>query len=120
LATVAVKTAADAPDGTVTDDGTETAALLLLNDTVNPAPGAAEFKLTVHVSVPAPVMLCFVQTRDCRLTSFRLFIDETGLTAEGAAHTASKDVPPPAASTSTNPTNAPGRFRLPDRCQVVS
>jgi hypothetical protein len=64
LATVAVKVAADAPDGTVIDDGTETAALLLLNETVNPPLGAAEFKVTVHVSVPAPVIACFAQTRD--------------------------------------------------------
>jgi len=64
LATVAVKVAADAPDGTVIDDGTETAALLLLNETVNPPLGAAEFKVTVHVSDPAPVIACFAQTRD--------------------------------------------------------
>jgi hypothetical protein len=54
-ATVAEKGALFAPDGIVTEAGTETAPLLLPRVTTNPLDGAAAVKLTVQLSVPAPV-----------------------------------------------------------------
>ena len=41
-----------APLGTVTEDGTETPALLLESDTTTPVPPAVWFKVTVHEAVP--------------------------------------------------------------------
>ena len=45
-----------APETIVTVAGTDTAELLLDRFTANPLPGAAPFRLTVQLSVPAPVM----------------------------------------------------------------
>ena len=64
LAVCAVLTAAmaagklveDDPAGTATDAGTETAALLLLRTTVDPPLGAAYVNVTVHDTVPGPVI----------------------------------------------------------------
>lgn len=50
--TVAEKLALAAPAGTFTDAGTVTAALLLARFTVNPPVAAAEFSVTVQLSVP--------------------------------------------------------------------
>ena len=50
--TVAEKLALVAPAGTVTDDGTVTAALLLERFTGNPPVAAAAFSVTVQLSVP--------------------------------------------------------------------
>jgi hypothetical protein len=54
--TVAVKLAVVAPEATVTEAGTVTAALLLARPTANPPLGAATFSVTVQLSVPAPVI----------------------------------------------------------------
>jgi hypothetical protein len=54
---VAVKLAADAALGTITDAGTDIAALLLLNATAKPPLGAPELNVTVHDVVPAPVIV---------------------------------------------------------------
>lgn len=54
--TVAVKLAPLAVAGTVTVTGTATALLLLARLTVNPPAGAAEFRVTVQLSAPAPVI----------------------------------------------------------------
>jgi hypothetical protein len=54
--TVAAKVVLDAPAPTVTEEGTETAALLLERPTVTPPVGAAAFSTTVQVSVPDPDM----------------------------------------------------------------
>jgi hypothetical protein len=54
--TFAGKLALDAPAGTVTEAGTETAVLLLERLTANPPLAAAVFRLIVQVSVPAPVI----------------------------------------------------------------
>ena len=59
--TLAEKLALVAPEATVTEVGTVTAALLLVRLTANPPVDAAEFSDTVHVSVPAPVMEELVQ-----------------------------------------------------------
>jgi hypothetical protein len=59
--TVAEKLALVAPAATVTEAGTETAALLLERFTVNPPVAAAVLRDTVHVSVPAPVIEALVQ-----------------------------------------------------------
>ena len=53
--TVAVNAAVVAPAGTVTEAGTITAVLLLLNATAIPPVGALEASVAVQVSVPAPV-----------------------------------------------------------------
>ncbi|HVN94254.1 MAG TPA: hypothetical protein VMT38_11185 [Terracidiphilus sp.] len=53
---VAVKLALAEPEGTVTDDGTATAVLLLESATANPLLAAAAFNVTVQMSVPAPVI----------------------------------------------------------------
>jgi hypothetical protein len=47
--------------GTVTVLGTVTAELLLDRFTVNPSPGAASVSVTLHASVPAPVMVPLLQ-----------------------------------------------------------
>jgi hypothetical protein len=56
-ATAAAKDAEEAPAGTTTDAGTDTAPLLLLNATVTPPSGAAAFRLTEHPSVLEPVTI---------------------------------------------------------------
>lgn len=60
-ATVAVKLALVDPDATVTLLGTVTALLLLARPTEIPPLGAAPLNVTVHASVPAPVMDAFAQ-----------------------------------------------------------
>ena len=59
--TVAAKFALVPPEATVTDAGTITALLLLARFTGKPAPVAAAFKVTVQLSVPAPVIEPFAQ-----------------------------------------------------------
>lgn len=54
--TVAVKDVVVAPPGTVTEAGTNTALLLLLNATDSPPAGAAEASVAVQISLDAPVM----------------------------------------------------------------
>ena len=54
--TVAVNTALLALAGTTTAAGTVTAALLLTNDTLKPPVPAGPLRVTVHASVPAPVI----------------------------------------------------------------
>jgi hypothetical protein len=54
--TVAVKLALEAPAATVTEAGTVTAALLLMRPTAKPPLPAAAFRVTVQLSVPAPVI----------------------------------------------------------------
>src|SRR6185312_8605952 len=54
--TLAVKPALAAPAGTVTEDGTVTALLLLDRPTASPPDPAAADKLTVHASLPEPVI----------------------------------------------------------------
>jgi hypothetical protein len=54
--TAAWKVALLAPEATVTDAGTETALLLLVRSTTNPALGAVDVRLTVQRSLPAPVI----------------------------------------------------------------
>ena len=61
--TVAVKLALAAPAATVTDDGTVIAVALLERLTDWPPVPAAAFSVTVHVSVPAPVIDPVVQLR---------------------------------------------------------
>jgi hypothetical protein len=53
--TVAVKLTLLEPDGTVTEEGTETALLLLASATPVPVEDAAELNVTVHDVDPAPV-----------------------------------------------------------------
>ena len=62
-ATLAVKLALVAPDATVSDDGTETAALLLERFTASPAAGAGPVRLTLHPSDPDPVNEALVHVR---------------------------------------------------------
>ena len=59
--TVAEKLAVAEPAGTVTDAGTVTALLLLARFTVKPPLAAAEFRVTVQLSVPAPVIELLLQ-----------------------------------------------------------
>jgi len=54
--TVAVKVAVVAPAATVTEAGTATDELLLARLTAKPPVGAAAFRVTVQLSVPAPVI----------------------------------------------------------------
>jgi hypothetical protein len=54
--TVAVNVALVAPAATVTDDGTETSALLLAKATLRPPVGASAVRVTVHESVAGPVI----------------------------------------------------------------
>jgi hypothetical protein len=60
-ATVAVNPALVDVAGTVTEEGTETALLLLDRLTATPPLGADPVRVTVHASVPAPVMEALVQ-----------------------------------------------------------
>jgi hypothetical protein len=62
--TVAVKPALVAPEATVTEAGTATELLVLDSDTVSPPDGAAPVRVTVHGSVPAPVIEELVQERE--------------------------------------------------------
>ena len=59
--TVAVKLAVVAPAATVTEAGTVTALLLLARLTAKPPVAAAAFRVTVQLSVPAPVNEPLVQ-----------------------------------------------------------
>ena len=59
--TVAVKLALVAPAATVTEAGTVTDELLLARLTAKPPVGAAAFRVTVQLSVPAPVIEPLVQ-----------------------------------------------------------
>lgn len=59
--TVAVKPALVAPAGTVTEEGTATAVLLLASATVSPPTVAGAFSVTVQLSVPAPVIRPLLQ-----------------------------------------------------------
>ena len=54
--TLAAKLALDAPDGTETENGTETALLLLARLTTMPLLGAGVVNFTVHESEPAPAI----------------------------------------------------------------
>lgn len=51
------------PPGTVTLAGTAAFALLLRTPTINPAPGAVPFKVTVHVAVPGAFTVEGLQLR---------------------------------------------------------
>ena len=62
-AAVAVKFALVAPAGTVTEAGTVTTLLLLAKLTVNPPVAAAALRVTVQLSVPAPVNDALPQVR---------------------------------------------------------
>jgi hypothetical protein len=64
---VAVKLALPSPVATVTEAGTVTAELLLARLTVNPPLGAAALSPTVHVSVPAPVIVPLAQLNEDRV-----------------------------------------------------
>lgn len=68
--TVAVNVALVAPAATVTEEGTETAALLLLKETVKPGWLAAAVSVTVQASVPEPVRELLLQLRLLRLPLF--------------------------------------------------
>jgi len=59
--TVAVNPALACPAGTLIEAGTVTTELLLDRFTVKPPPGAAAFRVTVQVTVPAPVMVPLLQ-----------------------------------------------------------
>jgi hypothetical protein len=59
--TVAVKPVLVAVAGTVTDAGTATAGLLLETLTTTPPVGAEPVNVTVHASVPDPVMDALLQ-----------------------------------------------------------
>jgi hypothetical protein len=61
---LAEKAALLAPAGTVTEEGTLTAALLLASLIVTPK-RAEPFSVTLHASVPAPVMDALLQEIDC-------------------------------------------------------
>ena len=60
---VAENCALVAPATTVTEPGTRTAVALLERATVTPPLGAAAFNVTVHVSLPEPVMDALVHER---------------------------------------------------------
>ena len=60
-ATVAVNPALRAPAATVTEAGTVTDELLLLNVTVSPPVGAAALSDTMHESLAAPLIVPFAQ-----------------------------------------------------------
>ena len=62
-ATVAVNDALVAPAATVTEAGTVTAALLLVRLTANPPVPAAAVRVSVHASLPAPVIDPFAHDR---------------------------------------------------------
>jgi hypothetical protein len=64
--TVAVKLPVVEPAATVTEEGTETAVLLLARLTAKPPVAAAELRVTEHASVPDPVMVPLVQETPVR------------------------------------------------------
>ena len=66
--TAAVKLALVAPAGTVMDEGTVTALLLLDRLTASPPLPAAAESVTVQASVPAPVMDPWLQDRELGAT----------------------------------------------------
>ncbi len=66
--TVAVKLAVVAPAATVTVAGTVTDELLLARLTAKPPVGAAAFRVTVQLSVPAPVIEPLAQLNEERVT----------------------------------------------------
>lgn len=59
--TAALKLALEEPAATVTEAGTVTAVLLLVRLTATPPLAAAALKVTVQLSVPAPVMEAALQ-----------------------------------------------------------
>jgi hypothetical protein len=61
--TLAAKLALDAPEGTVTEAGTDIAAPLLTRLTTVPPLGACPFNFTVQVSEAAPTMVADAQVR---------------------------------------------------------
>jgi hypothetical protein len=61
--TLAVKVALVAPAATVTDEGTATAVLSLESPTVRPLDPAGALSVTVHESVPEPVIEPVVQAK---------------------------------------------------------
>jgi hypothetical protein len=61
---LAVNVALVVPLGTVVDDGTVTAELLLERLTISPPLGAVEVSVTVQLSVPAPVTDDWMQLRE--------------------------------------------------------
>ena len=61
--TVAVNPEVVAPAGTVTEDGTVTALLLLARFIAKPPLAAAAFSVTMQLSVPAPVIEPLAQLR---------------------------------------------------------
>jgi hypothetical protein len=61
---VALKAAVVAPAATVTEPGTVTAPSLLASVTTCPPAGAAALSVTVHASVPAPVIDPFAQAKE--------------------------------------------------------
>jgi hypothetical protein len=63
-----LKVALVADGETVTEDGTDTAALLLDKETLNPPAGAAAERVTVHSSESLPVMDAVVQFNELRET----------------------------------------------------
>lgn len=65
----AVKVAVVKPAATVTDDGTETLALLLVTARVLPPGGAAVFNVTVQIELPGPVRAEGVQLRALGFTT---------------------------------------------------
>jgi len=84
-ATAAEKLAVDAPAATMTEDGTDMAALLLLRATLTPPLGAPVFNVAVHAVVAAPVMVEFAQLSDCSFTCLRILSDDRDLTAKAAS-----------------------------------
>jgi hypothetical protein len=55
-----------APEGTVTEAGTEIAVLLLARLTTTPVVGAIEVNVTVQLSEPAPIIEVLAQLRPAR------------------------------------------------------
>jgi hypothetical protein len=67
--TVAIKLEVVALPATVTDVGTVTVLLSLERLTTIPPAGAAPLSVTVHVTVPAPIIVALLQVREFRATS---------------------------------------------------
>lgn len=70
--TLTVKAALVRPAGTVTEVGTATAALLLARLTTKPPLAAAEFKVAVQASVPAPIIVAFAHERALNIAGSRV------------------------------------------------
>jgi hypothetical protein len=79
--TVAVKPALVALAGTSTVAGTVTAALLLANDTLTPPVPAGPLSVTVHASVPAPVIDAFVQDNPLKVPAAAVPVPVRAMTA---------------------------------------